>query len=77
IADDEKQRLLKGKQILLDEWQEQIDKKQKQLKDDKLTEQIADAELNKVTSTTTIIGSRLAAPYADLVENVRYKKLFI
>ncbi|CAF1290773.1 unnamed protein product [Adineta steineri] len=71
IADDEKQRLLKGKQILLDEWQEQIDKKQKQLKDDKLTEQIADAELNKVTSTTTIIGSRLAAPYADLVENVR------
>jgi hypothetical protein len=41
------------------------------LKDEKLAETLADAELNKVTSTTTIIGSRLATPYADLVQNVR------
>ncbi|CAF0800134.1 unnamed protein product [Rotaria sp. Silwood1] len=71
LADDEKQRLLKEKQMLRDHWQEQIDKKQRQLKEEKLAETIADAELNKVTSTTTIIGSRLAAPYANIVENVR------
>ncbi|UJR15505.1 hypothetical protein I4U23_002448 [Adineta vaga] len=71
IADNERQRLLKGKQMLRDEWQEQVEKKQKQIKEDKLAETLADAELNKVTSTTTIIGSRLATPYADLIQSVR------
>ncbi|CAF1114048.1 unnamed protein product [Adineta ricciae] len=71
IADDERQRLLRDRQLLRDEWQEQVDRKQKQIKEDKLTERLADAELNKVTSTRTIIGSRLATPYANLVESVR------
>ncbi|CAF1218652.1 unnamed protein product [Rotaria sordida] len=71
LADDEKQRLLKEKKILRDHWQEQIDKKQQQLKEEKLAQTIADTEFNKVTSTTTIIGTRLATPYANLVENVR------
>lgn len=44
------------------------------MKEDKLAETIADAEFNKPTSITTIIGSRLAPSYADLVQNVRYEK---
>jgi hypothetical protein len=31
LADDEKQRLMKDKQMLRDEWQEQADAKQKQV----------------------------------------------
>jgi hypothetical protein len=57
--------------MLRNQWQEQADKKQKQLKEEKLAETMADTEFNKITSTTTIIGSRLATPYADLVQNVR------
>jgi hypothetical protein len=45
------------------------------MKEDKLAETIADAEFNKTTSITTIIGSRLAPSYADLVQNVRYDQI--
>ncbi|CAF5065679.1 unnamed protein product, partial [Rotaria socialis] len=62
---------MKEKQLLRDKWQEQIDAKQRQFKEEKLADRVAGAEFNKVTSTTTIIGSRLGAPYADLVENIR------
>ncbi|CAF4868617.1 unnamed protein product, partial [Rotaria magnacalcarata] len=55
---------MKEKQLLRDKWQEQIDAKQRQLKEEKLADRISGAEFNKITSTTTIIGSRLAAPYA-------------
>jgi hypothetical protein len=57
--------------MLRNQWQEQVDEKQRQIKEEKLAETMANIELNKTTSITTIIGSRLAAPYADLVQNVR------
>lgn len=31
IADDERQRLLRDRQLLRDEWQDQVDRKQKQV----------------------------------------------
>ncbi|CAF3713044.1 unnamed protein product [Rotaria socialis] len=71
LVDDETERVMKEKQLLRDKWQEQIDAKQRQFKEEKLADRAAGAEFNKVTSTTTIIGSRLGAPYADLVENIR------
>jgi hypothetical protein len=71
FLDNEKQRILKDKQMLRNQWQEQVDEKQRQIKEEKLAETMANIELNKTTSITTIIGSRLAAPYADLVQNVR------
>jgi len=57
--------------MLRNQWQEQVDEKQRQIKEEKLAETMANIELSKTTSITTIIGSRLAAPYADLVQNVR------
>lgn len=73
IANDEKQRILNEKITLRNQWQEQVDAKQRQVKAEKEAEAIADAEMNKPTTITTIIGSRLATPYADLVESVRYE----
>jgi len=32
LADDAKQRLVKQRQLLRDEWQEQVDKKQRQVR---------------------------------------------
>ena len=60
-----------AKVTLRKQLEEQANEKQRQVKQEKLAEVIADAEMNKVTSTTTILGSRLAAPYAELVQNVR------
>ena len=71
IADDKKQRILNEKITLRNEWQEQVDAKQRQVKAEKEAEAIAHAEMNKPTTITTIIGSRLATPYADLVQSVR------
>jgi len=71
LADDEKQRILNEKLELRDRWQQQIDQKEKQIQEEKLAESIANAELNKPNMITTIIGSKLAAPYANLVEDVR------
>jgi hypothetical protein len=71
ILDNEKQRLLNDQLLLRNQWQKQVDEKQRQIKEEKLAETVANEEMNKTTSITTIIGSRLAAPYADLVQNVR------
>ena len=71
IADDEKQRILNEKITLLNQWQEQVDAKQQRIKAEKQAETLADAEMNKPTTIKTIIGSRLATPYADLVQSVR------
>lgn len=71
LADDEKQRIFNDKIILRNQLQEQVDEKQRLIKEEKLAETIANAELNKTTSITTIIGSRLATPYANLVKDVR------
>lgn len=71
IADDEKQRILNEKITLRNQWQEQVDAKQQRIKAEKQAETLADAEMNKPTTIKTIIGSRLATPYADLVQSVR------
>lgn len=71
ILADEQERILNEKITLRNQWQQQADERQRQIKAEKEAEAIAEAEMNKPTTMKTIIGSRLATPYADLVDSVR------